>query len=165
VPEPINDIGNWVFDECDELLAILNIDVDDYDEDISEEVIERALQQHANLPFHQACSNTSITPQGIVACFHDHGIERATEVDDEQQMTALHVLCANPDVTGDTIRAYLQLAPEVAAQEDFEEMTPFQYLCRNDISFIDDRSFSSVMAWWYGSMPPQTETTGKKRKR
>ena len=81
-------------------------------------------------------------------------------------MTALHILCANPHVTADSIRAYLQLAPEAADQQDSEGMTPFQYLCRNDTHFLDDtRSFSSLMAWWYSCMPPQTETTGNKRKR
>jgi len=88
----------------------------------------------------------------MVGCFHDHGIERATEVDD-QQMTELHILCANPHVTGDTIRTYLQLAPEAADQEDSEGMTPFQYLLRSEITFLEDRSFSSFMAWWYGCMP------------
>jgi hypothetical protein len=89
----------------------------------------------------------------IQECIHTHGIERATEVDDHE-MTALHILCANPDVTGDCIRTYLQFAQEAVEQQDFDGMTPFQYLCRNDITFLDDRSFSSVMAWWYGCMPP-----------
>jgi len=79
-------------------------------------------------------------------------------------MTALHSLCANPHVTGDCIRAYLQLAPEAANQEDSGGMTPFQRICRNDANFLDDMSFSSLMIWWYHCMPPQTET-GKKRKR
>ena len=99
----------------------------------------------------------------IQECIDTDGIGRATEVND-QQMTALHILCTNPHVTGDCIRAYLQLAPEAAEQQDSEGMTPFQRLCRNDITFLEDRSFSSVMAWWYGCMPPLTET-GKKRKR
>jgi len=51
-------------------------------------------------------------------------------------MTALHILCANPHVIGDCIRTYLQLAPEAADQEDSEGMAPFQYLCRNDITFV-----------------------------
>jgi len=69
-------------------------------------------------------------------------------------------------VTADSIRAYLQLAPEAAEQQDSHGMTPFQYLCRNEITFLEeDRSFSSLMAFWYaGCMPPQTETTGTKRK-
>jgi len=41
--------------------------------------------------------------------------ERAVEFDNLQS-TALHILCANPHVNGDTIRAYLQLAPESADQ-------------------------------------------------
>jgi len=51
------------------------------------------------------------------------------------------------------IRAYLQLAPEAAEQQDSDEMTPFQYLCRSDVTFFDDRSFSSLMILWYGCMP------------
>jgi len=108
--------------------------------------------RHANLPFHQACSSTSIAPQGIGGCFQEHGIERATEVDD-QQMTALHILCANPHVTGDAFRAYLQLVPEASNQQDYEGMTPFQHLCRNDVSFLADRNFSSLMVWWYHCTP------------
>jgi len=76
-------------------------------------MIKWLLQQHFNFPFHQACSSTSANPQGIQGCFEVHGIECATEVDN-QQLTALHILCANPHVIGDTIRTYLQLAPEAA---------------------------------------------------
>jgi len=59
------------------------------------------MQRHSKLPFHQACSSISINPQGIEDCFKEHEMERATEVDDQQMMTALHILCANPHVTGD----------------------------------------------------------------
>jgi len=84
----------------------------------------------------------------INECIQEHGIEIATVVDD-QQMTALHILCSNPHDTGDCISAYLQLAPEAADQEDSYGMTPFQYLCRNRIAFLDDTSFSALMIWWY----------------
>ena len=120
-------------------------DDEDDDEYGSDEVIQWLMQLHAYSPFHRACSSTSANPQGIGVCFQDHGVERATEVDD-QQMTALHILCANPHVTGDCIRAYLQLAPEAADRQDREGMTPFQYLCRNDINFLEE-------ALWYGCMP------------
>jgi len=70
-------------------------------------------------------------------------------------MTALHILCATPHAIGDCIRAYLQLAPEAADQEDSAGITPFRYLpSRSDVStFVEDRSFSSLMAWWYHCMP------------
>jgi len=55
---------------------------------------------------HQVCSSTSVTPQEIEDCTEDHGTEGATELDD-QEMTALHILCLNPDVAGDCIRAYI----------------------------------------------------------
>jgi len=94
-----------------------------------------------NSPMRKICYSASVNPQTIQECIQVHGIESATEVDD-QQRTALHILCANPHVNGDCIGAYLQLAPEAAEQQDSEGMLPFQYLCRNGIAFLEDRSFS-----------------------
>jgi len=137
VPGTIEHIGIDVFWGCDRLLTTVKYKIDEDEEDgevttiNNDEVNEWLMERHAILPFHQACSSISITPQVIL-----QGIERATEVDD-QQMSALHILCANPHVTDDVIRSYLQLAPEAATQEDSEGMTPFQYLCRNDIAFLD----------------------------
>jgi len=96
----------------------------------------------------------------INQCIQEHGIEHATakEVEDHQMMP-LHIICANPHThfTGEaiSIRAHLQLAPEEVEQQDSEGMTPFQYLCRSDIDidFLEeDRSFFSLMAWWYTCM-------------
>ena len=139
MPETIDHVSQNAFRGCDRLSTTVS----------------------NNLP--KVCYSTSVNLQTIKDCIDTHGVELTTEVDD-QQMTALHILCANPHVTADCIRAYLHLAPEAAEQEDSDGMTPFQRLCRNDITFLEDRSFSSFMAWWYGCMPPLTET-GKKRKR
>jgi len=186
VPGAIEDIGNCVIYGCDRLLTTVIYN--------SDEVNQWLMQRYANLPYHQACSSISITFQAIDGCFQEHGIELATEVDDHQ-MTALHILCANPRVTGDAvnayltlasdtanaqdgtgrtglhilcslpyketstsdaIRAYLQLAPEAVNQQDSDGMTPFQHLCRSDVTFLDERNFSSLMIWWYHCMPPQT---------
>ena len=157
VPALLEHNGIHVVSGCERLLTTVNYEFvvnENYKDTINnDEVNAWLMQRYANLPFHQACSSISITPQVIV-----HGIERAMEID-EYQMTALHIICANPHITADAIRAYLQLAPEAADQEDSEGMTPFQYLCRNGITFLEDRNFSSLMAWWYGCMvPPQTET-------
>jgi len=150
VSERIDHIGHDVFGGCDRLFAALD---GNYNND---EVNQWLLQRYANLPFHQACSSTLVTPLTVADCYQEHGIELATEVDDEQ-MTALHILCLNPHATGDCIRVYLQLAPQAADQEDSEGMTPFQHLCNSEFTFVEDRSFSSLMIWWYHCMPPQTE--------
>jgi len=143
IPEAIDRIGNAVIGGCDRLLTIVKYIKEDEGNDEyymntinNDEVNQWLMQRYANLPFHRACSSTSITPQVIV-----QGIERSTEVD-IQQMTALHIICTNPHVTGECIRTYLQLAPEAAEQQDFDGMTPFQRLCRNDITFLEERSFS-----------------------
>ena len=55
----------------------------------------------------RVCYSTSVTSQSVQECIDTHGIACATEVND-RQMTALHILCANPHVDGDAIRTYLQ---------------------------------------------------------
>jgi len=76
---------------------------------------------------------------------------------DEEQMTALHILCANPHVTGDAIHTYLKLAAEAAEQQDSNGMTPFDYLSRNDVTFLADRTFSSLMIWCYHHCMPRSK--------
>ena len=151
LPESIEHRGHGVFEGCGDQLHVVSTTT-------------------ASNNLSKVCYSTSITPQMIQECIDTHGIERASteQVNDDQQMAALHILCAsNPHVTGDCIRIYMQLSPEAAELDDSNGMTPFQCLCRNDITFLrveDERSFSSLMAWWYGCMPPQTDTS-KKRKR
>ena len=209
VPQPIEYFGYKVIYGCTRLSITIKYYQDhNNNNNNNDQVNEWLMQRHANFPFHRSCSSTDVTPLTIEGCIQEHGIERATEVDD-QQMTAFHILCANPHVTGDCIRAYLtlvpgaatneqdgtdtgmtglhilcslsrqdastleciraylQLAPPEAAavnEQDSDGMTPFQHLCKSDVTFLDDRNFSSLMIWWYHCMPPQTET-GKKRKR
>jgi len=106
--DTIEWMGYNVFDGCDQLSATFNMNPDhQYDDD---EVNQRLTQY---FPFHQACSSTDVTPLMIEACIQEHGMHRATELDN-QQMTALHILCANPRVNSDAIRAYLTLTHEAA---------------------------------------------------
>jgi len=163
LPPTVTHIGNQAFRECTSLRFCILPDTIDH---VGNNVFRRCNRLSTTVVnnLSKVCSSTSVNPQMIQECIDTHGIECTTEVND-QQMVALHILCANPHVTGDCIRAYLQLAPQAAEQQDSDGMTPFQRLCRrNDITFLEDRSFSSVMAWWYGCMPPLTET-GKTRKR
>jgi len=121
LPEPIDYIGNGVFRGCNRLLST---------------TVRNTLSK--------ACSSTSVNTQTIQECIHAYRIERALEVNDQHmKKAAFHILCANPHVTGEAIRVYLQLAPEAAEQEDSEGTTPFQYLCRNDITILEYRHFSS----------------------
>ena len=116
MPEAIDHIGNKVVLGCDQLLTTVQYayDEDDIEPINNDEVNQWLMQRHANLYLHQSCFSTLVNRHQIEVCIQRHGIEWATEVDD-QQMTALHILCANPHVTGGAIRAYLQLAPEAAA--------------------------------------------------
>jgi len=163
LPPTVTHIDHHAFSNCTSLRFCIFPDTIDH---VGDDVFlgcNSRLSTRVSNNLSKVCYSTSVNPQMIQECIDTHGIERATEVND-QQMAALHILCANPHVTGDCIRAYLQLAPEAAQQQDSDGMTPFQRLCRNDITFLEDRSFSYLMAFWYGCMPPLIETC-KKRKR
>jgi len=99
-PDVIEHLGDDVFRGCDRLSTTISNNLS------------------------RVCYSTSVTPQSLQECIVTHGIERTTEVNDHQ-MTALHILCFNPHVTGDCIRAYLHLAPEATEQQDSDGMTPF----------------------------------------
>jgi len=124
LPNTIRYIGMNIVAECYSLLTPVQWTFDD------EEVNQLLMTRHANFHLHKVCSSTHVTPHEIEVCFQEHGIERATEQVDDQQMTALHILCLNPRVTGEAIRAYLQLAPEAAANaQDDTGKTGLHILC------------------------------------
>jgi len=151
LPPTINRIDNDAFHGCRSLrICILPETIDRVGNDVF--VGCKTLPTAVRNNLSKVCYSTSVNSQTIQECIHTHGIEHATEVD-YQNMMALHILCANPHVTADCIRTYLEFAPEAAEQQDFDRITPFQRLCRNDFFFLEDRSFSSVMAWWYHCMP------------
>jgi len=54
-------------------------------------------------------------------------------------MTALHILCSHPLVTG----AYLNLAPEAVNKQHLNQMTPFKHVWKSGVTFLDDSSISS----------------------
>jgi len=66
---------------------------------------------------------------------------------DDQQMMVLHIRCGNHYVAGDAIQACLQLAPEASNVQDSNGITPFQHLCRNNVTFLEDQNFSTLMIW------------------
>ena len=119
-------MGQEVFSGCDQLLAT-TVNLDDEHDQCLFVVLHQLMQRHANLPFHRACSSTTdVNPQTIQVCFQVHGIEPASMEVDDQEMTALHILCLNPHVTGDW---------------------------NDSITFVEDGNFSSWLAWWYSCMP------------
>jgi len=157
VPESIEHIGYKVVYGCTRLLTAVSAvkyskSDDGHPVANNYDVNEWLKQRHKLLSLHEACYSTSISDHSVSEIIQVHGIECATKID-EHQMSALHILCANPHVTGDAIRAYLSLAPEAINEQDLHGMTPFQYLCRNDVTFLDDREFSTLMTWWYGCLP------------
>ena len=63
--------------------------------------------------------------------------EEKTRTNDKPQFTPLHLLAANPSVTGDMITAYLHFAPDVAVMQDNIGKTPLHMLCSAPNSFND----------------------------
>ena len=55
--------------------------------------------------------------------------EETAVTNDKPSMTALHLLAANPYVSGKMIHDYLELAPDVAVMQDDSGQTPLHVLC------------------------------------
>jgi len=221
LPTSIEHLGNMVVYGCGGLLTTevqYGCGYDEYGTIANnEEVNEWLKNRHNNFPLYIVSYSTSVTAQMIQECMHAKaakiygdrkknkhrrlfnrlkslcaGSDRQVIESDEQEMPAFHILCANPHITGDAIRTYLQLVPDTAIikdstgmtglhilcsvpyqetstgdairaylelapaaveQRDFDGMTPFQYLCMSDVTFLEDRDFSSLMIWWYHCMP------------
>ena len=129
---------------------------DNYNND---EVNQRLLQHHANFPFHRACSSQHRCHSSrltIEDCFQEQprnwtrygGWQPQSPTNDGcaySMYQSILMLLVMPSV----ICAYLQLAPEAADQQDSDGMTPFQYLLKNELTFVGERNASSLTAWWY----------------
>ena len=103
------------------------------------------LLNHYN-PFHSLCWNPFVSPQEIHQYIQDHNEnEERTKTIDKPEFTALHLLAANPSVTGEMITAYLQLAPDVAIEEDNIGMTPLHVLC--SVPYFSNSTGGAIRAY------------------
>ena len=150
LPPTVTHIGGQAFCDCTSLrLCILPELIQHLGDRVFQGCNSRRLSTTSSNNLSKICCSTSVNSQSIQECIDTHGIERATEVN-HQQMTALHILCANPHVTGGCIRTYLQLVPEAAEQQDSDGMTPFQRLCRNDVTLLSYRRTAAFLLSWHG---------------
>ena len=86
--------------------------------------------QHRYNPLHHLCCNPAVSAQEIKQYIQQHqDKEEIAKTDDKPELTALHLLAANPSLKGDMITTYLKLAPGVAVMQDNLGMTPLHLLC------------------------------------
>ena len=120
IPDAVQSIGNDILRVCDDLVTDATID----------QGYLQWIRNHYNT-LHNLCWDSSVTANNIQQYFiqmHHDGKERA-RTKDKPQFTALHLLAANPSVTGDMITAYLHFAPGVATMYDNKGKTPLHMLC------------------------------------
>ena len=122
VPDSVEDIGSYLMIGCKSLLT------DKMAKATYKE--QREWPRNRYNPLHNLCCQPSPSPQAILQYIQGHSDnEVRARTNDKPQFTALHLLAANPSVTGDMITAYLQLAPDVATMQDSIGMTPLHMLC------------------------------------
>ena len=148
LPPTVTHIGNHAFDGC-KSLRIINIPdsvmfVGDFVISpachglLSDEIIGEGISHDEQLPWlqyrynelHNLCWDPSVSPQNIQHYIQFNSKYQARDkTSDKPQFTPLHLLAANPSVTGELILAYLQLAPDVAIMQDGIGQTPLHMLC------------------------------------
>ena len=130
------DIQPCAIGECSRLLNGNGL------EEFTNDQRDRWLRDHYNF-LHNLCWNPSVTASNIQQCIQQHhdGQERG-RTNDLPQFTPLHLLAANPSVTGQMITAYLQLAPDVAVMQDSIGSTPLYMLC--SVPYFSDDSGGAI---------------------
>ena len=98
------------------------------DKTSKEELIQWLKNRYNSL--HEICWSPFVTKHAIVEYIqsHDDNEEKA-RTKDRPGFTPLHLLAANPSVTGELITAYLDLSPNVASMQDNLGKTPLHILC------------------------------------
>ena len=126
---------------CDRLLTTVKYKWDIYANICNDNEVTAWLKsRYSSFPLHAICYRTSDTAQRIPDCIQEHGKVCTTTIDD-QQMMALHILCGNHHAA---IQVCLQLALEASNVQDLNGITPFQHLCRNNVTS------KTFLRWWFG---------------
>ena len=142
VPATIEVLGSGIVSDCRELLTDSERSRDDHPMQLSnsDEIHHWLMHRHDDFPLHRVCYSANVTAQDIDACITAHGIQYACTVDD-QQMTALHVLSANPQATPEAISACYYANPKAATMLDNDGSIPIHYLCEYNPSLLRNLSW------------------------
>jgi hypothetical protein len=81
------------------------------------------LQRFNDLPIHQACYDAKVTPEKLssLILYDNEGTVSST---DAMNMTALHILCSNPNVNAELIRIVKCAIPKAVVMTDLAGMIP-----------------------------------------
>lgn len=124
IPENTDEIGAEVVAGCCQLMSTeMENSYNDTDQ-------VDWLRNHRYNAFQKLCSSASVSSKEIREYISEHnGNEEIASVNDVSKMTALHVLAANPHVTGEMIDTYLELIPDAITAQDIYGKTAIHLLC------------------------------------
>lgn len=128
----VDDIGMNVVDYCDRILAMTHLqyerDAHGFINKSSDTAMNEWLVSTRNslFPLHSICHDASISAKMINRFFSRRGNDDAYEEDDNE-MTALHILALNPFTTKDTLLACYDANESAVLMKDSEGLTPLDY--------------------------------------
>ena len=142
VPEQIEEFGDGIITECSEFRTSIEQNRNSHSMELSDgdEMQEWLIHRHENFPLHRVCYNTNVTAQDILACIIENGAGSAWTVDD-QSMTAMHVIAANPHATQAAISACYYANIKAATMIDNNGSIPIHYLCQYNPSMLTNLSW------------------------
>ena len=153
LPPELESVGDEAFRDCGSL-RICNFP-DTSMGDVANCIVECCPQlMHIDGSFsdryndlHNICWCPTVTAERIRECIKESegtDIQRARTTD-VAQFTPLHLLAANESATGDMIRTYLNMAPDVAIIKDCNGQTPLHMLCSR--TYFSQRSGCAISAY------------------
>eukprot|EP00588_Corethron_pennatum_P028204 CAMPEP_0194315314 /NCGR_PEP_ID=MMETSP0171-20130528/12109_1 /TAXON_ID=218684 /ORGANISM="Corethron pennatum, Strain L29A3" /LENGTH=1557 /DNA_ID=CAMNT_0039071075 /DNA_START=43 /DNA_END=4713 /DNA_ORIENTATION=+ len=141
-PQSLKTVGEKAFGKCKSLTTIqikknkflftieknAFLDCDQFGLD-HEEQVHSLRSRFKDLPLHQICSQTDVTPEGIHNSIKKYpdSVKKA----DSLGCTALHLLVANQSVTLELYRMVVRAHPESLVCKTFSNMLPIHLACLN----------------------------------
>jgi len=158
IPDTLDFVHGGAFDLCYRILTT-NVQYIWDDESESRECTNNhdvntwLRSRHDECPLHKICYNVNVTADKIHEFIHKHSHththgkypHRAPSISiDDQQMTAMHVVAANPHASPSAMRACFEANPRAVSAKDRYGCTPIHYLCKYNASILGEMHWLRV---------------------
>lgn len=90
------------------------------------DIYEWLYHRFDNLPIHQACHDIELTPTALLTAMNSEKNKGTLSFVDAMDMTPLHILCCNPNVTAEMIEILGAANPYAVGERDVLGMTPLK---------------------------------------
>jgi len=110
------------------------------------ETIQWIKQRYGKLPIHEICSNPNITLHQLKQTTHQN--KQTLQQTDELGMTALHILCLNPNATSEMLQLLVKLHPGASTTEmEIVTNSHYSHLHACEVPGMTHQKMTPIKLW------------------